>query len=354
MGMWRARGNVPVTTAPTESSGSGDSATGAKDDAHDDLDVSNDWTYIGRCRAHAKPITGIEFYQNSDGQPLLVSVSEDKTMVEYCLTRSSIVDGIVLTQSPVKIEQSARPTACCWHPEMKSLHEDMLIVANDEYKLKQWNSHNKTCRKTTLGPSYGGPINRLVPLPLRPGLVASDSADTQTTAANNALPAERYCAYSTHEKVVGLLKLPLDGNPHKSMGLIAHPGEISNIDVSYDGHFLVTAGGQDMVINLWEIHTNELDAVEASVGDGLDPFLSLLEGGKDGSFYHEIVDYFYFAQLRVQGENATAAREITAQIPLAEIPKRHARARVLPNGTGDPAHVERGQVFAVHTDHAGG
>ncbi|KAJ0392559.1 hypothetical protein P43SY_000538 [Pythium insidiosum] len=307
MGMWRARGNIAI---PASSEGEGKNND-------DDVDVANDWTYIGRCRAHAKPITGIEFFQSGDGQPLLVSVAEDKTMVEYCLTRSSIVDGIVLTQSPVKIEQSARPTACCWHPEMKSLHEDMLIIANDEYKLKQWNSHNKSCRKTTLGPSYGGPINRLVPLPLRPGLVSNDAADGH---ASNGVPAERYCAYSTHEKVVGLLKLPLDGNPHKSMGLIAHPGEISNIDVSHDGHYLVTAGGQDMVINLWEIHTNELDAVEASVGDGLDPFLSLLEGGKDGAFYHEIVDYFYFAQLRVQGENATAAREITAQIPLAEIP----------------------------------
>ncbi|DAZ98465.1 TPA: hypothetical protein N0F65_001166 [Lagenidium giganteum] len=104
------------------------------------------------------------------------------------------------------------------------------------------------------------------------------------------------------------------------MGLIAHPAGISNIDVSFDGNYLITAGGKDLVVNLWEIHTNQLDLVELTGGEALEPYLSLLEGGKDGDFYNEIVDYFYFAQLRVQGENATAAREITARIPLHEIP----------------------------------
>lgn len=298
MGMWRAKGDSS----------------------------SDDWAYIGRCRAHSKPITGLEFSRGSDGAPLLVTVGEDKTLVEYCLSRSSIVDGIVLTQSPVRIEQSGTPTACCWHPEMKSLQEDLVLVATDEYKIKQWNASNKTCRKTTLGPSYGGPINRLVPIPIRASVGAASSPSVAT---------ERYCAYSTHEKVVGLLKLPLDGNPHKTMGLIAHPGEISNVDVSCDGAYFLTAGGSDMVVNMWTIDTHQLDVAEATAATvdatelnpattaadaDLAPYLALLEGGKDGAFYHEIVDYFYLAQLRVQGENATASREITATIPLREIP----------------------------------
>lgn len=300
MGMWRSKG----------------ASTGGDDDNGDD------WAYIGRCHAHSKPITGLEFSHTSDGTPLLVSVSEDKTLVEYCLSRSSIVDGIVLTQSPVRIEQGATPTACCWHPEMPrgALQEDLLLVANDEYKLKQWNASNKTCRKTTLGPSYGGPVNRLVPIPPKKQQQPSQSQGSGNTA-------ERYCAYSTHEKVVGLLKLPLDGNPHKTMGLIAHPGEISNMAVAFDGACLLTAGGRDMVVNMWEIDTNQLDLAEASAtssdaGDNgdIEPYIALLEGGRDGEFYHEIVDYFYLAQLRVQGENATASREITSQIPLREIP----------------------------------
>ncbi|KAG7390472.1 hypothetical protein PHYPSEUDO_007698 [Phytophthora pseudosyringae] len=317
LGMWRAK---QVTAHP---------------DGSDDAD---EWVYLGRCRAHSKPVTGLEFSRDGDGQPVLVSVSEDRTLAEYCLERSSILDGVVLKQAPTCVEQSAVPTACCWHPELRGVQEDLVIVANDEYKIKQWNTGNQTCRKTTLGPSYGGPINRLVPVPLR--------EDDQIAAEATGGVAERYCVYSTHEKVVGLLKVPLDGNPHKAMGLIAHPGTISNVDVTFDGSHLLTAGGDDLVVNMWDIHTHQLDLLEArgtprsveeelesdTNGDKLEtdeldeddvalaPYLALLEGGREGSFYHEIVDYFYLAQLRVQGEDSSAAREITAQIPLREIP----------------------------------
>ncbi|EEY64063.1 uncharacterized protein PITG_02583 [Phytophthora infestans T30-4] len=307
LGMWRAK---QVTAHP---------------DGSDDTD---EWVYLGRCRAHSKPVTGLEFSRDGDGRPVLVSVSEDRTLAEYCLERSSILDGVVLKQAPTRVELSAVPTACCWYPELRGVQEDLVIVANDEYKLKQWNTGNQTCRKTTLGPSYGGPINRLVPVPLR----EADIIAAETTGG----VAERYCVYSTFEKVVGLLKLPLDGNPHKAMGLIAHPGRISNVDVTFDGSHLLTAGGDDLVVNMWEIHSHQLDLLEArgtprNVEEGLEdeldaddvalaPYLALLEGGRDGSFYHEIVDYFYLAQLRVQGEDSTTAREISAQIPLREIP----------------------------------
>jgi cilia- and flagella-associated protein 251 len=44
---------------------------------------------------------------------------------------------------------------------------------------------------------------------------------------DNVSRPSAYVAYSTTERVVGLMKLPLDGDPGKSMGLIAHPGKIS-------------------------------------------------------------------------------------------------------------------------------
>ena len=51
----------------------------------------------------------------------------------------------------------------------------------------------------------------------------------------NAYGPSKYVVYSTAEKVVGLMKLPLDGNPSKAMGLIAHPTAISSVSVSRDG-----------------------------------------------------------------------------------------------------------------------
>lgn len=40
--------------------------------------------------------------------------------------------------------------------------EDMILVANEEYKLKLWNvrdPENRIGHKTCLGPIYGGAIN---------------------------------------------------------------------------------------------------------------------------------------------------------------------------------------------------
>ena len=46
---------------------------------------------------------------------------------------------------------------------------------------------------------------------------------------------EEYLLYSTREKVIGLIQLPLDGNPNKYMGMIAHPGQVAAISVDYQG-----------------------------------------------------------------------------------------------------------------------
>lgn len=65
------------------------------------------------------------------------------------------------------------------------------VTASDEYKLKQWNADNKSCRRTTLGPTFGGPINRLEKV----NYVYSDG---------KSRPSE-FAAYGTVDKVVGLV-----------------------------------------------------------------------------------------------------------------------------------------------------
>jgi hypothetical protein len=51
-----------------------------------------------------------------------------------------------------------------------------------------------------------------------------------------------WLAYSTAECVVGLIKWPLDCDPRSSMGLIAHPGPIHGLVLSFDGRRLITLG----------------------------------------------------------------------------------------------------------------
>lgn len=116
--------------------------------------------------------------------------------------------------------------------------------------------------------------------------------------------------------MVGLIKLGLDGNPAKSMGVIAHPGAVSAMALSHDGRFMITAGGADRSVNLWAVNVDALDAAAAMAPPAFDSFSSLLEGGRGGTFFEQIVDYFYYCQLRAQGEDSPDAREISGRVHL--------------------------------------
>lgn len=52
----------------------------------------------------------------------------------------------------------------------------------------------------------------------------------------------------------------------------------------------------------------------------MEPFVELIEGGKMGEFYSEMKQYFYYAQIRSQGEITTAERKISGKVPLDQIP----------------------------------
>jgi WD40 repeat protein/Ca2+-binding EF-hand superfamily protein len=268
------------------------------------------WIYVGRYKSHTKAITGLEFTTREDGRTALVSIGEDRMLVEYDLTDATPETGVLLRSDPTKIEQTAVPTACMWHPLLGGDFEDRIVTANNEFKFKQWNADNKSCRRTNLCPTYGGPLNALIAIP---------AIDPET----NKYGPSKYVVYSTAEKVVGIIKLPLDGNPDKAMGLIGHPTSISSIAVSGDGRVVFTAGGSDRCVNIWNVDVAALDRKEEEA------LSSVVERGGSASMFDElidaetrqdIVDYFYYAQLRTQGEDATEERQITGKVPLEEIP----------------------------------
>lgn len=262
----------------------------------DDLD--RPWVYIGKQRAHYKTIQDISFGIALDSNlPRLLSLGQDRVLVEYDLVNSS-TDDLRLISSE-RIEQSAVPQCFTWYPPI--VKENFLVVANDQFKLKLYNSTTKMCRRTLLGPTYGTPLRRLIALP---------PCNDRTN---------RYLAYITLDKV-GLQCLPLDGNPHKTMALIAHPEGVSNLVCSYDGKYLFTAGGEDCSVLMWEINLDALEAAAALGGEGLVPFYGLLEGGRDGELFAELEDYFYYAQIRSQGVDTTETRQVSTKVPLAQVP----------------------------------
>jgi hypothetical protein len=92
------------------------------------------------------------------------------------------------------------------------------------------------------------------------------------------------------------------------------------MSTSCDGQYVVSVGQDDCAINLWQINPTALDSQVKLGGEGYEPFIAMLPGGKDGAFYHEFEDYFFYAQLRIQGEETTDARLIHRKCKIEHVP----------------------------------
>jgi Ca2+-binding EF-hand superfamily protein len=131
-----------------------------------------------------------------------------------------------------------------------------------------------------------------------------------------------YIVYSTAEKVIGLVRLPLDGKPNKWMGLIAHVGKINALTCDSGKRRLITAGHEDLNVNIWKVDPKKLEKNKVFNLDEREPlkmYPELLEGGEGGKFYADLKNFFYYSQIRRKEENATKAHKLDGKIPLKEI-----------------------------------
>uniref|UniRef100_A0A2K5EQL6 Cilia- and flagella-associated protein 251 n=1 Tax=Aotus nancymaae TaxID=37293 RepID=A0A2K5EQL6_AOTNA len=232
-----------------------------------------------------------------------ISFSHDSqymaTAIEYDLLRSYKDHLEVLDIH--RTDQGCYPTCMVWYPPLT--RELFLLICNSGYKVKLFNATTKMCRKTLTGPAYGSPIEQAQVLPVR---------------SMAELP-KHYLVFINRDKV-GLQILPVDGNPHKTTAIVCHPNGVAGMALSYDGHYAFTAGGHDRSVVQWKINLSVLEAAVSLGGEDLTPFYGLLSGGREGKFYRELEDYFYYSQLRSQGIDTMETRKVSEHICLSELP----------------------------------
>lgn len=260
------------------------------------------WEYIGKSRTHHSKIVGMKFGESPSGQTRLFSMSVDGRIAEYNLADSS--PGVGLKTVAYKdMPSQVAPTALSFAPPLPYFShfsaETQLLICDDAYKIKMYNPDKQNLSAVFLGPTFGGPISQLIMF--------------KSTTSDGA-----FLAYATEERVVGLLAWPMDGDPAKTMGLIAHPGNIGTIAISYDGRKLITTGDQG-ALNMWDISTAVLEqaATTSEKEEGSKRWEKLVG---DDELLNDLKDYFYFAQIKSQGEDSMAPRSITGQVAVSMVP----------------------------------
>ncbi|GKT24780.1 hypothetical protein ADUPG1_012839 [Aduncisulcus paluster] len=107
--------------------------------------------------------------------------------------------------------------------------------------------------------------------------------------------------------IIGLIRTPLDGLQHRTLGIVAHCGEISSLSVcksDLDGSvFVVSSGKKDACVNLWKVNVEAfnksiaLNSVDVFGGRELNPFVQMLdEAGESGEYYQRVREFFRYTQ----------------------------------------------------------
>jgi cilia- and flagella-associated protein 251 len=61
---------------------------------------------------------------------------------------------------------------------------------------------------------------------------------------------------------------------------------------------------------MWSVDVSPIEQAIAMGGDGIQPFIQLIEGGDEGQTYQDINDFFYYSMIRSKKENTTKTRKL--------------------------------------------
>lgn len=55
-------------------------------------------------------------------------------------------------------------------------------------------------------------------------------------------------------------------------------------------------------------------------GQGNEPFINLIDGGRDGQIYQDMKDFFYYSMIKSKNENTTKTRKLNGTVPVEQLP----------------------------------
>ncbi|CAH2266422.1 jg1018 [Pararge aegeria aegeria] len=267
------------------------------------------WIFVGKHRAHYKEISSVFFLptKNQNGDFKLFSLGADRTMVEYDVGASS--DEYLEVLSLDRVEQSGVPLCGIHWPNNLGLDPEThrndlptILIANDEYKYKIVNYATTMTLSTVLGPRYEQPVCRV-----------------QLVTRSTAEGAVQYLLFAT-KNIIGLQKMPLDGNPWKHAAMLGHPVQILEMCYREDSGTLFTIGAKDNCMYQWTAKFRSVETTTKLGGGDLDPYYCLIENGRPGWLFHEIRDLFYYIQILCQGTFSPAMRRVNDYIPIDSLP----------------------------------
>uniref|UniRef100_A0A8C6AW43 Cilia- and flagella-associated protein 251 n=1 Tax=Monodon monoceros TaxID=40151 RepID=A0A8C6AW43_MONMO len=216
------------------------------------------WEYLARLRSHRKSIRSVLFGVHLDSnEPRLLSLGRDRLLIEYNLLKSYKDHLEVLDIQ--RTDQGSYPTCMVWYPPLTK--ELFLLICNSGYKVKLFNSTTKMC-------SFSAP-----------GLFQRRKLSSRGSVIcpSNGVVC---WGWDSHQ-------------PHTSTK-VHHRRKIKG--------FIA------------------LEAAVSLGGEDLTPFYGLVSGGREGKFYRELEDYFYYSQLRSQGIDTMETRKVSEHICLSELP----------------------------------
>ncbi|EAL39736.2 AGAP007799-PA [Anopheles gambiae str. PEST] len=145
------------------------------------------------------------------------------------------------------------------------------------------------------------------------------ATDFVSIGEDRQLPGEDYFLFITNNNIY-VHHLPIDGNPFKYLAVRGHPKRLKALQVAWTVRCAFTFGEGDHAVSMWKINTSPLYDNLKHAGTGLDPFCTLLPGGKRGCYVREILSLFFYNQISPKNSDGDAELTLRDAMNVQDVP----------------------------------